>query len=145
MKLLHPLTALSAIVSLPSSFAEFRRFDGPINAASNYIHFSEGYVVTPGYVDISDLIFASTDNSRPNEYVPEERTWSNSYGDGDDDEAGISMEEADDYSGDDETGGNRFLDGSYANEGSSVRNLGTIFLFNHFSSTTDANSTLSLF
>lgn len=42
--------------------AEFRRFDGDIQAASNYIHYSEGYVVAPGYVDISNLVFvASTD------------------------------------------------------------------------------------
>ena len=41
--------------------AEFRRFEGPINAASNYIHYSEGYVVTPGYVDISSLVFTNAD------------------------------------------------------------------------------------
>ena len=54
MPLLLPLILLL----LPTSTnAEHRRFDGPINAASNYIHYSEGYVVTPGYVDISDLVF----------------------------------------------------------------------------------------
>ena len=43
--------------------AERRRFDGPIAAASNYIHYSEGFVVTPGYVDISDLEFEAVSES----------------------------------------------------------------------------------
>lgn len=43
--------------------AEHRRFDGPIAAASNYIHYSEGFVVTPGYVDISDLEFEAVSES----------------------------------------------------------------------------------
>eukprot|EP00956_Cyclotella_meneghiniana_P018123 scaffold29938_cov70-Cyclotella_meneghiniana.AAC.2 len=52
------LLPLLLLLILPiSTHAEHRRFDGPINAASNYIHYSEGYVVTPGYVDISDLVF----------------------------------------------------------------------------------------
>lgn len=55
--LLPQLILLILILHLPSTRAEHRRFDGPINAASNYIHYSEGYVVTPGYVDISELVF----------------------------------------------------------------------------------------
>lgn len=43
--------------------AEHRRFDGSISAASNYIHYSEGYVITPGYVDISDLEFEATSDA----------------------------------------------------------------------------------
>eukprot|EP00804_Cyclotella_cryptica_P030449 CCRYP_008523-RA/>CCRYP_008523-RA protein AED:0.11 eAED:0.11 QI:0/0.5/0.33/1/0.5/0.33/3/128/516 len=43
--------------------AEHRRFDGPIEAASNYIHYSEGFVVTPGYVDISELEFEAASES----------------------------------------------------------------------------------
>lgn len=68
---------LFALISLPCpTVSEFRRFDGPINAASNYIHFSEGYIVTPGYVDISSLVFASADEgSSPSAYVPEDRDW----------------------------------------------------------------------
>ncbi len=73
-------------------------------------------------MDISDLIFASADNGRPNDYVPEERNWSDGGG-GDDDDAGMPMEDVDDFSGDDATGGeNRFLDGSYSdNQRPSVR------------------------
>lgn len=48
---------------LPLAAAEFRRFEGPVNAASNYIHYSEGYVVTPGYVDISNLVFSNADGN----------------------------------------------------------------------------------
>ena len=121
MKSLPPLTALFAIVLTPSSFAEFRRFDGPLNAASNYVHFSEGFVVTPGYVDVSDLIFTTADNGRPIEYIPEERSGGGDDDDDDGDGAGVAMEEVDDYSGDDATEGNRFLEGSYGgNERSSV-------------------------
>ena len=35
---------------------------------------SEGYVVTPGYVDISNLVFTTADNGgTPEQYIPEER------------------------------------------------------------------------
>ena len=50
------LVLLLSLLLTPTR-AEHRRFDGPISAASNYIHYSEGYVVTPGYVDISELEF----------------------------------------------------------------------------------------
>jgi len=55
--------------------AEYRRFDGPITAASNYVHYSEGYVVTPGYVDISHLWFKTADAGYPSTYSSEERDW----------------------------------------------------------------------
>mmetsp|Transcript_19741 Transcript_19741/g.42338 ORF Transcript_19741/g.42338 Transcript_19741/m.42338 type:complete len:564 (+) Transcript_19741:170-1861(+) len=74
---------LLAAASAPASvtLAEFRRFEGPIDAASNYIHYSEGYVVTPGYVDISDLVFESADDGgTPGEYVAEERDWDDDDG-----------------------------------------------------------------
>lgn len=44
------------------SLAEIRAFEGPIEASANFIHYSEGFIVTPGYVDISDLAFTSDDN-----------------------------------------------------------------------------------
>jgi hypothetical protein len=75
------LLYLFAVLSLPSpTVSEFRRFDGPINAASNYIHFSEGYVITPGYIDISNLVFASADEGAPNTYIPEDRDWNDDHG-----------------------------------------------------------------
>ena len=48
---------LLTLSQIPQTLAEHRHFDGPISAASNYIHYSEGYVITPGYVDISNLEF----------------------------------------------------------------------------------------
>ena len=73
MKTLLSLAALLGASFPAPSLAEFRRFDGDIAAASNYIHYSEGYVVAPGYVDISDLAFASADDGMPE--LEEEREW----------------------------------------------------------------------
>ena len=80
--ILSTIVTLLATTPIPTT-AEFRRFDGPINAASNYIHYSEGYVITPGSVDISNLVFASADDGGTrSKYIPEERDWT------DDDEEG---------------------------------------------------------
>ncbi|KAL7542566.1 hypothetical protein ACHAXR_012384 [Thalassiosira sp. AJA248-18] len=98
------ITLLAAAV--PTTNAEFRRFEGPINAASNYIHYSEGYVVTPGYVDISNLVFSNADggSDTPNKIFPSKgRDWN------DDDEEGEEMAELVEEEEDD--GIRRFLDG----------------------------------
>ena len=42
--------------------AEIRSFDGPIEAAASYIHYSEGFIATPGYVDIGNLVFSTIDD-----------------------------------------------------------------------------------
>ena len=99
MKSLSALALLAAGVG-----AEFRRFDGPINAASNYIHYSEGYVVTPGFVDISNLVFETADDGASGgKLFPGKKS-----GQWDDDGEGEGFE-GDDMVGDD--GGNRHLDG----------------------------------
>ena len=59
---MSPFIVLLLLSAGPAN-AEYRRFDGPINAASNYVHYSEGYVVTPGYVDISNLWFKTAEDS----------------------------------------------------------------------------------
>lgn len=59
------LPILLLLLAHPTT-AEHRRFDGPIAAASNYIHYSEGYVITPGYVDISDLEFEAVSEAGAN-------------------------------------------------------------------------------
>ena len=111
---------LLSLLSTPiPSLSEFRRFDGLINAASNYVHYSEGYIVTPGYVDVSNLVFESVDDGKRNDYVPEKRNW-------DDDAEGEeevlyddNAEYGDDNSeGDD--GGNRLLVGENDDEESAV-------------------------
>lgn len=74
MKTLLSLAALLGASFPAPALAEFRRFDGDIAAASNYIHYSEGYVVAPGYVDVSDLAFAaSADDGVPEN--EDEREW----------------------------------------------------------------------
>lgn len=73
------LSLLGLLSLICPALSEFRRFDGEINAASNYIHFSEGYVVTPGYIDISNLVFASADEGSPSAYVPEDREWNDDH------------------------------------------------------------------
>jgi hypothetical protein len=86
--------------------SEHRRFDGPISAASNYIHYSEGYVITPGYVDISDLefeavsevkkLFADNNGSNSNEGMVEMEGYDDEYEDdeyGDDEGGGVDDEE----------------------------------------------------
>jgi len=101
------VTFLAAVIA--PAHGEFRRFDGDIDAASNYIHYSEGYVVTPGYVDISNLMFETVDDGAPGKYDAQERDW-------DDDDEGLELEEVDDAAfdddGDDDGGeGTRRLDG----------------------------------
>ena len=42
--------------------AEYRQFDGIIQAAASYIHYSEGFVIAPGTIDISNLLFSTIDS-----------------------------------------------------------------------------------
>ena len=45
VEILPPFIVL-LLLSVGAANAEYRRFDGPVNAASNYVHYSEGYVVS---------------------------------------------------------------------------------------------------
>mmetsp|Transcript_16206 Transcript_16206/g.21489 ORF Transcript_16206/g.21489 Transcript_16206/m.21489 type:complete len:584 (-) Transcript_16206:558-2309(-) len=60
------LLLLSA--KIPSVESEIRTFHGELEAASNYIHFSEGYLVTPGYVDLTKLTFTTSDEDSEYDY-----------------------------------------------------------------------------
>ena len=53
---LRPLLLLVTAVLLLSRQinAEYRQFDGIIQAAASYIHYSEGFVIAPGTLDMSD-------------------------------------------------------------------------------------------
>lgn len=84
--------------------AEIRSFSGVIEAASSYVHYSDGYLVAPGYVDISGLNFASVD------YVEDE--------DLDDDETEEDDDIGDDDVEDPNDGGDRLLDDEDATQGS---------------------------
>ena len=121
--LLSVLTILLATGG--TTHAEFRRFDGPINAASNYIHYSEGFVVTPGYVDISHLVFATADNGGiPNKYIPEEREWT-------DDDAN-DINEYDDFTDDNDNRNKRYLDGDEDAEIASGSTVSIYVTFGHW-------------
>mmetsp|Transcript_2505 Transcript_2505/g.4666 ORF Transcript_2505/g.4666 Transcript_2505/m.4666 type:complete len:595 (+) Transcript_2505:162-1946(+) len=120
MKSVLSIFALLAAGPAPIQ-AEFRRFEGPIAAASNYIHYSEGYVVTPGYVDISALIFESADDGKPGKDISsQERDWDDDDKDPLDDEEGFEGDdevveeveelESGDEEDDDAGGRNRLLD-----------------------------------
>ena len=59
------LLALAIVACfVPSAVrAEIRPYKGgPVRAASYEIHYSEGYLVTPGYVDVSGLTFVADDS-----------------------------------------------------------------------------------
>lgn len=44
--------------------AEIRRFEGKIEASPSFIHYSEGFLVTPGFVDISNLVFTTLEEQK---------------------------------------------------------------------------------
>ena len=108
------IPVLLSLLALHPTSGEHRRFDGPINAASNYVHYSEGYIVTPGYVDVSNLVFSSSADNGSNS----NKLFSGKARDGDwnDEEMGEVAVDDDaeydddaDYEGDDD--GGRRLDG----------------------------------
>lgn len=88
----RPLAVILSLLWLSASDAEIRSFSGLIEAASSYIHFSDGYLVAPGYVDLNGLVFSTLD------YIPDE--------DINDDANGMDDDEDEDGNG----GGNRSLD-----------------------------------
>lgn len=46
--------------------SEIRTFEGPLYATPEFIHYSEGFIVAPGYVDISNLVFKSLNEANDN-------------------------------------------------------------------------------
>lgn len=79
------LLILLSILGLVSS--EIRTFDGIIEAASTFIHYSEGYLVAPAYIDISNLVFQTIGDGGKKAYdldkrVPEEDNVSHANDDG---------------------------------------------------------------
>jgi hypothetical protein len=70
--------------------AEIRSFNGRIDAASMYIHYSDGYLIAPGYVDVSGLTFSTLEDEV---FIPEADTGS------DDDNGDRLLDESDKVSG----------------------------------------------
>lgn len=61
--LCRPLAAVLLLLLMCSrGTAEIRSFNGRIDAASFYIHYSDGYVIAPGFVDISGLTFSTLED-----------------------------------------------------------------------------------
>jgi len=61
--LLPLLLLVTAVLLLSRQInAEYRQFDGIIQAAASYIHYSEGFVIAPGSLDISNLLFSTIDS-----------------------------------------------------------------------------------
>ena len=119
-------------VLLPSTNAEYREFDGVIQAAASYIHYSEGYVIAPGSIDISDLVFSTIDNN-PTSTKNNAQSSSSSYSSGTDsgDSTGIPKEytddvEAEDAWNDDDTGGLKVGEDDDNRQLSSTRQLAAV-------------------
>lgn len=91
--------------------AEIRSFSGFIEADSSFIHYSDGYLVAPGYVDISGLKFSTLDYVPDNEIVDDDMLAGQDDDDIGDDEVG-----AEDAHDPEDGGGGRMLD--EANQGS---------------------------
>lgn len=58
---LHVVLVFLAIAPSTTK-AEIREFSGPVAADSTYIHYSEGFIVAPGFIDLSGLTFETMDD-----------------------------------------------------------------------------------
>lgn len=56
------LLSIALLSCIGNVASEIRSFKGRIKAASNVIHYSEGFLVAPGYVDLSGLLFTTIDD-----------------------------------------------------------------------------------
>ena len=47
-----------SIASILECNAEIRNFVGKLQATADFIHYSEGFIIAPGFIDISGLTFS---------------------------------------------------------------------------------------
>lgn len=66
-------TALLIILSLSAVRAEIREFNGVIEADSSFVHYSEGFIIAPGFIDLSGLTFTTMTAGEAGDYDPEMR------------------------------------------------------------------------
>ena len=95
----RPLASVLLLLFICSTgTAEIRSFNGRIDAASMYIHYSDGYLIAPGYVDVSGLTFSTLEEEV---FIPEsDISVGNDDGTGSDDENGNRMlDDSDQVSG----------------------------------------------
>mmetsp|Transcript_17940 Transcript_17940/g.19719 ORF Transcript_17940/g.19719 Transcript_17940/m.19719 type:complete len:565 (+) Transcript_17940:178-1872(+) len=55
---------LISLIQIAKVNGEIRAFNLLLEPASDYIHFVEGFLLTPGYIDLSQLLFVATDSSQ---------------------------------------------------------------------------------
>ena len=87
-------TVLLIVLSLAAVRAEIREFNGVIEADSSFIHYSEGFIIAPGFIDLSGLTF--TTKAGVEDYDPESRDPSDeSAGDSEADDDNMNPGDAD--------------------------------------------------
>jgi len=57
------ISALSLSLWILPASAEIRSIEGSIEAAASFIHYSEGFIASPGYVDVGGLTFTTIDDN----------------------------------------------------------------------------------
>lgn len=67
LSLLLIMTGLLPTNTVSMVNAEIRDFDLRLQSDSTQIHYVEGFLLTPGYIDLSELLFVATDNDDNNE------------------------------------------------------------------------------
>ena len=56
------LTTMLLLLCTHRATGENRTFSGTLDASPYYIHYSEGYLVAPGTLDLSGLMFSTSDD-----------------------------------------------------------------------------------
>ena len=64
----YSLTLL--LLCLPVVVGEIREFHVVLEPDSTVVHYSEGFLKAPGYIDLSDLKFSTTSSSYPDDFDP---------------------------------------------------------------------------
>ena len=89
-------TVLLIILSLVSVRSEIREFNGLIDANSDVIHYSQGFLIAPGFIDLSGLTFTTQADVKGRDYDPEMRDPSDeTAGDSETDDDKVDPGEAD--------------------------------------------------
>ena len=66
-------TVLLIVFSLAAVRAEIREYNGVIQADSRFIHYIEGFIIAPGFIDLSGLTFTTKTGVEGGDYDPQMR------------------------------------------------------------------------
>jgi hypothetical protein len=100
------VTALVLLLAATASLtgAEYREFNGLIEADSTFIHYSEGYIVAPGFIDLTHLTFTTVDDDddadAPYEDGEEREPGEEKDGEDDEDDDAKTDQPGDEHGGD---------------------------------------------